>query len=101
MAKQIKNNTITKSDGRRMKYYVDSGDLKIVLEASNPLDACAKAIYQSIETAKRIEEVPSFEQKFIVSEKGFATTREPFSLEVPFDTIIDADDVLAYYGENY
>ena len=43
----------------------------------------------------------SFEQKFIVSEKGFATNREPFVLEVPFEAIIDADDVLAYYGENY
>jgi hypothetical protein len=84
-----------------MKYYVDSGELKIVLEADNPLDACAKAIYKSIDMAKRIEEVPSFEQKFIVSEKGFATNREPFVLEVPFEAIIDADDVLAYYGENY
>ena len=101
MAKQIKNNTIKKSGGRRMKYYVDSGELKIVLEASNPLDACAKAIYKSVETAKRIENVPTFEQKFIVSEKGYATAREPFILEVPLETIIDADDVLAYYGENY
>ena len=84
-----------------MKYYVDSGELKVVLQAKTPLDACAKAIYKSINTAKRIEEVPSFEQKFIVSEKGFATTREPFMLEVPFESIIDADDVLAYYGENY
>ena len=84
-----------------MKYYVDSGELKIVLEASNPLDACAKAIYKSIDMSKRIEDVPAFEQKFIVSEKGFATNREPFVLEVPFETIIDADDVLAYYGENY
>ena len=84
-----------------MKYYVDSGELKVVLQAKTPLDACAKAIYKSINTAKRIEEVPSFEQTFIVSEKGFATTREPFMLEVPFETIIDADDVLAYYGENY
>ena len=84
-----------------MKYYIDSGELRIVLEASNPLDACAKAIYQSIEGKKRIEDIPQFEQKFIVSEKGFATTREPFVLEVPFETIIDADDVLAYYGDNY
>ena len=84
-----------------MKYYVDSGELKIVLQAKSPLDACAKAIYKSIDTSKRIEDVPVFEQHFIVSEKGFATIREPFVLEVPFEAIIDADDVLAYYGENY
>jgi len=84
-----------------MKYYVDSGELKIVLDANDPLDACARAIYQNIRSAKNIEEVWSFEQEFIVSEKGFATNREPFVLEVPFETIIDADDVLAYYGENY
>tara|TARA_R110002110_G_scaffold103515_1_gene261606 strand:+ start:476 stop:730 length:255 start_codon:yes stop_codon:yes gene_type:complete len=84
-----------------MKYYVDSGELKVVLQAKSPLDACAKAIYKSIDKSKRIEDVPAFEQHFIVSEKGFATTRVPFVLEVPFETIIDADDVLAYYGENY
>ena len=84
-----------------MKYYVDRGGLKIVLEADNPLDACAKAIYQNIEKSENIEEVCSFEQKFIVSQKGFATKREPFMLEVPLEKIIDADDVLAYYGENY
>ena len=84
-----------------MKYYVDSGELKVVLQAKSPLDACAKAIYKSINAAKRIEDVPSFEQQFIVSEKGFATTRKPFVLEVPFEVIIDADDVLAHYGENY
>mgnify|MGYP003629304090 FL=1 len=84
-----------------MKYYVDSGELKVVLQAKSPLDACAKAIYKSLDAAKRIEDVPSFEQHFIVSEKGFATARDPFTLEVPLETVIDADDVLAYYGENY
>ena len=84
-----------------MKFYVDSGQLKIVLQAKTPLDACAKAIYRSIKAAKKIEDVPAFEQQFIVSQKGFATNREPFTLEVPFETVIDADDVLAYYGENY
>jgi len=84
-----------------MKYYVDSGELKIVLEADSPLDACAKAIYQNIQSSEDIEEVWSFEQKFVVSEKGFVTDREPFMIEVPLETIVDADDVLAYYGENY
>ena len=84
-----------------MKYYVDSGELKVVLEASSPLDACAKAIYQNIGMAKNIEDVCSFEQKFIVSEKGFVTKRESFVIEIPFESIIDVDDVLAYYGENY
>ena len=85
-----------------MKYYVDSGELKVGLEADSPLDACAKAIYENIKKAKGIEEICVFHsQQFIVSEKGFATNREPFVLEIPFESIIDADDVLAYYGENY
>jgi len=85
-----------------MKYYVDSGELKVVLEADSPLDACAKAIYQNIDKAEHIEEVCVFHsQEFIVSERGFVTEREPFMIEVPFESIIDADDVLAYYGENY
>ena len=84
-----------------MKYYVDSGELKIVLEANNPLDACAKAIYQSLEKSESIEETCSFEQKFVVSQKGFVTERVPFVIEVPFESIVDADDVLEYYGENY
>ena len=60
-----------------MKYYVDSGELKIVLEANDPLDACAKAIYQSLEKSESIEETCSFEQKFVVSQKGFVTERVP------------------------
>tara|TARA_R110000765_G_C18876778_1_gene601637 strand:+ start:234 stop:488 length:255 start_codon:yes stop_codon:yes gene_type:complete len=84
-----------------MKYYVDSGDLKVVLEASDPLDACAKAIFQNIDRSEDLDDVLSFEKKFIVSQKGFVTRRESFVIEVPFESIIDADDVLAYYGENY
>jgi len=84
-----------------MKYYVDSGELKIVLEANDPLDACAKAIYQSLEKSESIEETCSFEQKFVVSQKGFVTERVPFVIEVPFESIVDADEVLEYYGENY
>ena len=84
-----------------MKYYVDSGELKVVLVADSPLDACAKALYQNIDKSKNVEDICVFEQKFIVSEKGFVTKRDPFMIEVPFETIVDADDVLAYYGENY
>jgi len=84
-----------------MKYYVDSGELKVVLVADSPLDACAKALYQNIDKSKNIEDICVFEQKFIVSEKGFVTKRDPFMIEVPLETIVDADDVLAYYGENY
>ncbi len=101
MAKQVKNYTFPKIGGRRMKYYVDSGELRVVLQAKSPVDACAKAIFKSVNKAKRIEDVPAFDQQFIVSEKGFASSREPFVLEVPFETIIDADDVLQHYGENY
>ena len=84
-----------------MKYYVDSGELKVVLVADSPLDACAKALYQNIDKSKNVEDICVFEQKFIVSEKGFVTKRDPFMIEVPLETIVDADDVLAYYGENY
>ena len=84
-----------------MKYYVDSGELKVVLVADSPLDACAKALYQNIDKSKNVEYICVFEQKFIVSEKGFVTKRDPFMIEVPLETIVDADDVLAYYGENY
>ena len=84
-----------------MKYYVDSGNLKTVIDAKDSLDACAKSIYKSISKDRRIEEVPAFEQQFIVSQKGFATERIPFQIEIPFEEVIDADDVLAYYGEHY
>jgi len=84
-----------------MKYYVDSGHLKAVVEAPDELDACAKAIYLNVKSAKDIFDVCSFEQEFIVSQRGFVTLREQFEMEVPFECVIDADDVLAYYGRNY
>ena len=84
-----------------MKYYIDSGHLKAVVEAQSELDACAKALYLNVKSAKSIFDVCSFEQEFIVSQRGFVTLREQFEMEIPFEKVIDADDVLAHYGRNY
>jgi hypothetical protein len=47
------------------KYYVTSGDLKVTILASNPMDACVKALQ------KVKEKIPSLGMIFGVSQKSF------------------------------
>ena len=99
MAKQIKDNPLQETK-RRMKYYIESGGLKTVLDANSPIKGCAKALYNILRKAKNTNDVPKLNQQFLVSERGFISDRVPFQVEVPFDMIIHADDVISEYN-NY
>ena len=83
-----------------MKYYIESGGLKTVLNAESPINGCVKALYNLVKRAKTIDDIPMLNQQFLVSERGFITDRVPFQVEIPFDVIIDSDDVMNEYS-NY
>ena len=77
------------------KFYVESGDLLKVVDASDPIDACKKAVKISV------KELLSDDSKnvdlgllFVVSEKGFPSLREPFSIDTVNEIIVDTEQIL-------
>ena len=76
------------------KYYVESNDLKVVLVANKPLEACVKAM--SLLLSKTPKELANLAlgEKFVVSEKGFVSDRNPFIIDTLSEYIIDTDEVI-------
>ena len=77
------------------KFYVESGDLLKVVDAKNPIDACKKAVKISV------KELLSDDSKnvdlgllFVVSQKGFPSLREPFSIDTVNEIIVDTEQIL-------
>ena len=77
------------------KFYVESGDLLKVVDADNPIDACKKAVKISV------KELMSDDSKsvdlgllFVVSQKGFPSLREPFTIDTSSETIVDTEQSL-------
>ena len=77
------------------KFYVESGDLLKVVDADNPVDACKKAVKISV------KELMSDDSKhmdlgllFVVSQRGFPSLREPFSIDTVNETIVDTEEIL-------
>ena len=81
-----------------MKYYVESGNLKSIVDCDGPLDACVKAIVKKINNSEDDFVAIEFEDTFFVSEKGFLSDREPFSVEVPAEKIYDTEQILGELG---
>ena len=76
------------------KYYIESNDLKVVLVANKPLEACVKAM--SLLLSKTPKELANLAlgEKFVVSEKGFVSDRNPFIIDTLSEYIIDTDEVI-------
>ena len=79
-----------------MKYYVESGNLKSIIDCDGPLNACVKAILKKINNSEDDFIAIEFEDTFFVSEKGFLSEREPFSVEIPMEKIYDTEEVISY-----
>jgi hypothetical protein len=66
------------------KYYVESGQIKTVLEAEGPMDACVKATvayFPEITKGKRDIATTRVATIYVVSEKGFPNDRFPFVID--------------------
>ena len=60
------------------------------------MDACINSLRREVMTHQDDLSVVEFEDTFFVSEKGFLSEREPFSIEIPQEKIYDTEDVLLY-----
>ena len=81
------------------KYYVESGNLQVVLESDNPLNACIQAFNKEVDKWRDTDcDMLEFEDVFFVSEKGFLSTREEtigyFQISIPEEHIFYTEDIL-------
>ena len=76
------------------KYYIESNDLKVILVANKPLEACVKAMSLLLSKTPRELANLALGEKFVVSEKGFACDRNPFVIDTANEYIIDTDEVI-------
>ena len=76
------------------KYYVESGELQKVVQAIDCDDACRKSVQLSINEMMESDKFVDLGLCFIVSEKGFPSLREPFTIDTINETILSTDDVL-------
>jgi hypothetical protein len=85
------------------KYYVETGSLQDIVSASSPFNACLGAIRRAsdrylLETG---EENLTLGESFIVNERGFPSSREPFTLDTVNDTMLATVRIIeAYENEN-
>jgi hypothetical protein len=65
------------------KYYVESGRIRAVLTANDPMDACIKATVGCFPEIVQGEDINTNQiaAVYIVSEKGFPNDRFPFVLD--------------------
>ena len=76
------------------KFYIESGHIKVIIQAKNPLRACVRALeYLENNKSSMIE----FEDTFFVSEKGFLSDREILQITIPEETIIGTKEVMKEY----
>jgi hypothetical protein len=76
------------------KYYVESNDLKVVLVANKPFEACIKAMgFLLGKDPKELSNL-ALGEKFVVSERGFVCDRKPFIIDTENEHIIDTDKVI-------
>ena len=76
------------------KYYVESNDLKVVLVANKPFEACVKAMGVLLTKDRKELSGIAIGDKFMVSERGFVCDRNPFVIDTTNEHIIDTDEVI-------
>ena len=76
------------------KFYIESGQIKVIIQAKNPLRACVRSLeYLENNKSSTIE----FEDSFFVSEKGFLSDREILQITIPEETVIGTEKVMKEY----
>jgi len=76
------------------KFYVESGYIKVTIQAKDPLHACVKSLeYLEDKKSSTVE----FEDSFFVSEKGFLSDREILQITIPEEKILCTKEVMNEY----
>ena len=74
------------------KFYVESGKLRKVVDATDELGACLKCVRMvRLENTGKMLRV---DREFVVSEKGFVCDRNPLEVDTNHDIFISTIDVM-------
>tara|TARA_R100001163_G_C5059058_1_gene195711 strand:+ start:1985 stop:2230 length:246 start_codon:yes stop_codon:yes gene_type:complete len=77
-----------------MKYYVESGDIKYIIQARNPMHACMRALNRESTKMRDVR----LESNFFVSEKGFLSNRDVMTITIPEEQVLPTGVVLDKYN---
>ena len=77
------------------KFYIECGEIKDVLNAENPLDACVCSIMRRMQYNLKHSKNQSCDlaKTFIVNEKGFVSDREQLEMDSLSECFIDIEKV--------
>jgi len=81
------------------KYYVESGNLQVVVDDTEPFSACTKALIMRAEADDILgssSKVISLSDNFIVTETGFPSNREPYTTHSG-EHLVPTKEVLSYF----
>jgi len=80
------------------KYYVETGTLQQIVSTENPFSACVAAVRRASEhyLATGKDNV-TLGDSFIVSERGFPSNRQPFTLDTVNDTMLPTVRIIEAY----
>ena len=83
------------------KFYVETGSLQEILEASGPFEACVNAVHRaSNHYLKTGDGDVTLGEWFVVNEKGFPSDREPFLLDTTNDSLFPTKEIIEAYDES-
>jgi hypothetical protein len=77
------------------KYYVECGDIKDVLNADTPMDACVCSVIRRMEQDMKNNKEQSCDlvKMFTVNEKGFVADRVPMVVDTVTEQFLDLETV--------
>jgi hypothetical protein len=77
------------------KYYVECGEIKDVLNANNPMEACVCSIMRCMLYNLRNDKKQNcnLAKTFTVNEKGFVSNRESLEMDSVTEAFIDIEKV--------
>jgi hypothetical protein len=77
------------------KYYVECGDIKDVLNADTPMDACVCSVIRRMEQDIKNNKEQSCDlvKMFTVNEKGFVADRVPMVVDTVTEQFLDLETV--------
>ena len=81
------------------KYYVETGNLQVVVDANEPFSACTKALVMRAEADDLFvnsNKTLALSDQFTVNETGFPSNREPYTIHSG-EHLVSTEEVLSYF----
>ena len=81
------------------KFYVETGTLQEVVQSNTAFDACVGAVRRATMEYLNGGENVTLGESFIVNQKGFPSTRKPFTLDTANDTMVSTSRIIEAFED--